>query len=159
MGSGPYRAICDQCGRKRHASELRLTWDNFFVCADTCWQPRHPQDFVQGRADDQTVPIVRPDVPQTMGETTIFAVGPGGTKNATTVTLTSTVGIGDRDTLGIVLDTGECHWTFSDGAPVGNIVRLGSYLPGETSTGNTVYVPGINNETFITATGLTATGL
>lgn len=133
-----------------------MTWDNFFVCADTCWQPRHPQDFVEGRADDQTVEIVRANVVQSMGEMTLSVAA---LKNALAVTLTSTAGIGDRDALGIELDTGECHWTFSDGAPSAGVVALGSYLPGAAAAGNAVYVPGINNETFITATGITATGL
>lgn len=156
MGKGPHSVICDLCGRHRFASECRLTWDGFFVCADTCWQPRHPQDFVQGRADDQTVEIVRGNIVQSMGATTLSA---SAAKNATSVTLASTTGIADRDTLGIELDTGECHWTFADGNPTGGVVTLGSYLPGAASIGNTVHVPGINNETWTTATGLTATGL
>ena len=156
MGNGPYNCICDQCGRKRHASELKMTWDNFFVCSDTCWQPRHPQDFVEGRADDQTVPIVRPDVPQTMGTTTLSVAA---SKNATTVTLTSTTGLADGDALGIELDNGDCHWTYSDGDPAAGVVTLGSYLFGAAASGNTVYLPSVNSETYTTATGLTATGL
>ncbi len=157
MGGGPYRAICDRCGQKRYASELRMTWDNLWVCVDRCWEPRHPQDFVEGRPDDQTVPIVRADVVASMGTTTL---GVAASRNATTVTLTSVSGLVDRDPLGIELDTGECHWTFSDGTPTGaGVVTLGSYLPGAASSGNVVYLPSINNETFITATGITATGL
>lgn len=157
MAGGPYRAICDLCGRKRHASELKMTWDNFFVCADTCWQPRHPQDFVEGKADDQTVPIARPDVVQTMGTTTLSVAA---AKNATAVTLSSVSGLADRDAIGIELDDGNCHWTFSDGSPTGGgVVTLGSFLFGVASVGNTVYLPSINNETFLTATGITAADL
>lgn len=157
MAGGPYKCICDLCGRKRHASELKMTWDNFFVCADTCWQPRHPQDFVEGKADDQTVPIARPDVVQTMGTTTLSATA---AKNATSVTLTSVSGLADRDAIGIELDNGDCHWTFSDGTPTGGgVVTLGSPLFGVASAGNTVYLPSINSETFITATGITAADL
>ena len=156
MGSGQYNGICDLCGRKRKASELKMTWDNFFVCADTCWQPRHPQDFVEGRADDQTVPIVRANVPQTMGTTTLSVAA---SKSATTITLVSVTGLADKDSLGIELDSGECHWTFSDGTPIAGVVILGSYLPGAAASGNTVYLPSINNETFITATGISADDL
>ena len=156
MAGGQYRAICDRCGMKRYSHETKMTWDNLFVCADHCWEPRQPQDFVEGRADDQTVAIARPDVVASMGETTLSSAA---TKNAASVSLTSTSGIGDRDTIGIVLDNGECHWTFSDGTPTAGVVTLGSYLPGVAASGNTVYVPGINNETYLTATGLTATGL
>ena len=157
MSTGNYNIICDLCGRKRKASECRMTWNNFFVCADTCWQPRHPQDFVRGVADDQTVPVVRPDVVQSMGTTTLSVAA---SKNAVTVTLASVSGLADRDALGIVLDTGECHWTFSDGIPtVGGVVTLGSYLPGNASLGNIVYLPSINNEKFVTATSITPVDL
>ena len=157
MSRGNWNVICDFCGRKRKASECRMTWDNFFVCADTCWQPRHPQDFVRGVADDQTVPVVRSDVVQSMGTTTLSSAA---SKNAVTVTLASVSGLTDRDALGIVLDTGECHWTFSDGIPAaGGVVTLGSYLPGNASLGNIVYLPSINNEKFVTATSITPADL
>ncbi len=156
MSTGNWNVICDRCGMKRKASDMRMTWDNLFVCADHCWEPRQPQDFVEGRADDQTVEIARPDVVASTGETTLSAAA---AKNATSVSLTSTSGVGDRETIGIVLDAGECHWTFSDGVPAAGVVTLGSYLPGAAASGNTVYVPGLNNETYLTATGLTATGL
>jgi hypothetical protein len=36
-----------------------MTWDGKFVHKKN-WDARHPQDFVRGRSDDQTVPIARP---------------------------------------------------------------------------------------------------
>ena len=57
---GDWDAICDRCGEKFKASELRETWDNFFVCSKD-WEPRHEQDFVRGVPDDQTVPWARPE--------------------------------------------------------------------------------------------------
>jgi hypothetical protein len=134
-----------------------MTWDGFYVCADTCWQPRHPQDFVEGRADDQTVEIVRGNIQQTMGTTTLSATSQ---KSATTVTLTSVSKVADRDAIAIDLDSGETYWTYVDGTPTAlGVVTLGSYLPGKATAGNTVYLPSINSETFITSTSLTATGL
>lgn len=56
---GDWNVTCDRCGAKFKATECRLEWDNLFVC-DYCWEARHPQDFVRGRKDDQTVPIARP---------------------------------------------------------------------------------------------------
>ena len=58
---GTYNAICDRCGFKMKATDMALTWDNHFVCRDTCWEPRHPQDFLRGIPDRQGVPIARPD--------------------------------------------------------------------------------------------------
>jgi hypothetical protein len=58
---GDYNAICDQCGFKWKASKLRVQWNNLFTCPD-CFEPRNPQDFVKGIADDMRVSIARPDV-------------------------------------------------------------------------------------------------
>ena len=57
---GDWNAICDRCGFKYKASELRKTWDNLMVCKKD-WEPRQPQDFVRGRKDQQTVPWARPE--------------------------------------------------------------------------------------------------
>lgn len=60
---GDYNVICDRCGFKKKASEEALEWDNLFVCKDTCWEPRQPQDFVRAVPDMKPVPIARPDAP------------------------------------------------------------------------------------------------
>ena len=153
---GDWNIVCDRCGRKRKASDCRITWDNLYVCADTCWMPRHPQDFVVGIPEDQTVPIARSVIPATMGTTTVKT---GASKNDTTIELASITGIADKDAIGIILDDGSAHWTYSYGTPSGYTVTLGSYLPYPTASGNTVYLPSVNSETFITATTITATGL
>lgn len=56
-----WRVICDRCGWKRWNYELRKEWNGLMVCRDTCWEPRHPQDFVRGVPDEQSVPWVRPE--------------------------------------------------------------------------------------------------
>lgn len=56
---GDYNVICDTCGFKRKFSETKLQWDNKLVCQE-CYEERHPQDFVRGLTDKQTVPIARP---------------------------------------------------------------------------------------------------
>lgn len=153
---GDYNVICDRCGMKRKASQCRMTWDSLFVCADRCWMPRHPQDFVEAVLDDQSVSIARPGVQFYLGETTVLTTA---LINATSIDITSIIGLADKDALGIVLDNGACHWTYSNGTPSGNTVTLGSYLPSKATAGNAVYLPSINNEDFTTATTLTATGL
>lgn len=152
---GDYNFICDKCGMKRKASTGRLQWDNLFVCPG-CFDIRNPQDFVRGIPDDQTVPIARPDVVATMGTTTVKVAG---SKNDTTIDITSISGIADGDGIGIVLDNGDAHWTYSNGTPSGYTVTLGSYLPYPAAIGNTVYKPSVNSETYVTATGITAAGL
>lgn len=55
-------AICDRCGFKFHASQLKKTWDGFYVCK-TDWEPRQPQDFLKGVKDDPSVAWTRPEQP------------------------------------------------------------------------------------------------
>lgn len=56
---GDWNAICDECGRKFKASDLRLRWDGFRVCNGD-WEPRHPQDFVRDIPNIQTPVWTRP---------------------------------------------------------------------------------------------------
>ena len=57
---GDFWRICDRCGGKFRQSETQKTWDGLWVCKKD-WEPRHPQDFVHGRSDRQTVPEPRPE--------------------------------------------------------------------------------------------------
>lgn len=58
---GDYLVICDRCGFQRLASECRMTWDNLFVCADTCFEEKHPQ-YTEPKplGEKQNVPVHRP---------------------------------------------------------------------------------------------------
>ena len=55
---GDYNAVCDMCGSKFKAYQLKKTWDGSMRCP-TCWEPRHPQEFVRGAQDQQTPPWTR----------------------------------------------------------------------------------------------------
>jgi len=57
---GDYDAICDSCGFKYKASELKLRWDGLMVC-NKDWEPRQPQDFVRAKIDIQAVVWSRPE--------------------------------------------------------------------------------------------------
>lgn len=61
MKLGDWNALCDRCQRKYKASELRKEWTGWMVC-DSCWEPRHPQEFLKGRPDKQNVAWTRPEV-------------------------------------------------------------------------------------------------
>ena len=69
---GDYLVICDRCGFRRLASECRMTWDKLFVCADTCWEPKHPQ-YTEPKSlhEKQKVPIHRPEPEDNFIETDI----------------------------------------------------------------------------------------
>ena len=57
---GDWNVICDVCGFKYKASDIRKRWDNLYVCEDD-WEPRHPMDFQKGFEDDPSVPFSRTD--------------------------------------------------------------------------------------------------
>ena len=69
--SGGSYGICDECGMKFRRSELRLRWDKALVCSQD-WEPRHPQDFVRGRADKIVPPgPLRPEATDTFRSTLV----------------------------------------------------------------------------------------
>lgn len=57
---GSWSTICDVCGRKFRAQDLKLRWDNLMTCSQD-WEPRQPQDFVRGVADYQAPVWTRPE--------------------------------------------------------------------------------------------------
>lgn len=56
--SGDYNVTCDRSGQVFKRSECRTTWDNKLV-AKKYWEPRHPQDILIAKADNQSVPDAR----------------------------------------------------------------------------------------------------
>jgi len=56
---GDWNAICDVCGFKYKASEMRRRWDGVYVCKYD-WEPRHSQELVRVVPDNPTVPFTRP---------------------------------------------------------------------------------------------------
>jgi len=59
-GSYEYNTICDVCGFKFKASELKQRWDGPMVCKDD-WEPRNILDFYRTRNDVHKLPFVRVD--------------------------------------------------------------------------------------------------
>lgn len=59
-GSGNYNVLCDVCGFKMKASEVRRRWDGAIVCKED-WEQRHPLDFYTTRNDVHKLPFTRPD--------------------------------------------------------------------------------------------------
>jgi len=52
---GDWKVECAECGAARKSSELRKTWDGFYMCS-RCWQPRNQQDFVRATKTAKGVP-------------------------------------------------------------------------------------------------------
>lgn len=57
---GSFWRIDDRTGFKIRAERTEQEWTNRIV-RDLSWEPRQPQDFVRGTADQQTVPAPRPE--------------------------------------------------------------------------------------------------
>ncbi len=57
---GLWNVICDHCGFQYKSKDLQREWTGLRVCR-SCYEPRHPQEFVKGKADRQSVPWSRPD--------------------------------------------------------------------------------------------------
>lgn len=70
---GDWNAICDECGQRFRASQLKQRWDGLRVCPKD-WETRHPQEFVRAKPDLQTVPWARPE-----STTYTFPTGGSGT--------------------------------------------------------------------------------
>ena len=64
FASGQWNFFCDLCGRKEKSSLGVKTWDNHWVCRRHK-EVRNPQDFLKGIKDDQTLPWVRSEPPDT----------------------------------------------------------------------------------------------
>lgn len=134
---GDHWVICDVCGFQCRASETYKRWDGLITC-EADWEPRHPQDYVRGRADRQNVPNPRPDpVANFIGPlmTTISAAASAG---ATTISVESSVRFGGGDHIGIGLDIGEVVRRIVMTVPDASTLTLTVGIPGSVSSGNVV---------------------
>jgi len=56
---GDNNVICDRCGFKYKASQLKREWNGLYTCPFD-WEPRHPQDLIKSKHDDQRPSLSRP---------------------------------------------------------------------------------------------------
>lgn len=57
--AGEWNVTCDVCSQKIKSSIMKHRWDGFMVCP-SCFETRHPQDFVRARQDKISVSFSRP---------------------------------------------------------------------------------------------------
>lgn len=53
---GSWNLICDICGQKKKAEDIKRRWDNYLVCKDD-WERRHPSDFLRVSKEKGYVPF------------------------------------------------------------------------------------------------------
>lgn len=132
----------DRSGFSVRAEDMRQEWNELLV-DKKLYEPRQPQDFVQGVADDQTVDQARPIPPA------VF-VGPISTElalpavvGATFLYLDAINGFNAGRKLGVMMDSGEYFNTTIDGPPTSFGVNIAAAMPGTAARGNivTVFIP------------------
>lgn len=88
---GSYNAICDRCGFKYKAEQLRQEWTGSMTCfggeTNQCWEPRHPLDLIRPKPESTAPQEVSPEVTDTFVSVTYTESGvqentiPSGTFN------------------------------------------------------------------------------
>lgn len=58
---GDFLVICDICGFRKLRSQTRKNWQGQIVCADTCYETRHPQERARVRPEKHGVRDARPE--------------------------------------------------------------------------------------------------
>ncbi|KKN42604.1 hypothetical protein LCGC14_0711540 [marine sediment metagenome] len=53
--------LCEICGFRRRRSQIRKNWKNQKVCADTCYEPKHPQLSIRAVKETIAVREARPE--------------------------------------------------------------------------------------------------
>ena len=91
---GDWLTICDVCGRKYKATNLKKRWDGL-MCCDDDWEIRQPQDFVKGQADHQIAPWLRDEssnnfIPFNF-TSTLISVPQGSSSSLTTLKINNVV--------------------------------------------------------------------
>ena len=125
----------DRSGFTVRSNNTRQEWTNAIVDGKL-WEPRHPQDFVRGVVDDQTVDRPRPLPPNTFDGPIYVALTAKAAIGATFLTLGSIAGLTAGDKVGVMLDNGVVFKTTISGNPISTGVNITNPLPGPAALGN-----------------------
>jgi len=76
FAKGEWNFECDRCGFKFKSGQIAQEWTGLRVCrgpgTNDCWEPKHPQQSLRGRKDDQAPPWTRPDPEPTFGTSRVW---------------------------------------------------------------------------------------
>ena len=135
---GAHNVICDRTGFKVKSTEVRKEWNHSVVRRED-YEARHPQDFVRGVRDDQSVSDPRPgatDIP-THSETTLDAAELAG-QTILSVASTSNMTVGDS--ILIALDDDIFHLSTIQSISAGDTVTIVDAIPSKAASGNKVVI-------------------
>lgn len=134
---GEWYRICDRTGFKIRDVHAKKEWTNRIVRNES-WEPRQPQDFVQGIADDQTVVDARPrQLNQFQGPlgTVLISNSKAGD---TFINVQASIRMVAGDILTIMLNTGVNFRVAILDVLNNNLIQLAAPLPYSANSGNVV---------------------
>ena len=147
---GNHWMVCDLCGFDYRKSDMKKTWDGLWSCPFD-WEPKQPQLEIKAIKDLQAVRDPRPDTVDIFSEVVLSSLGqmPAGTR--TGLVGPSSDGnpdISKHDTIGITLDDGTVHWSFSRADQtiilinVHYLIGIEEAVPSPAAIGNIVFTRG-----------------
>jgi len=133
---GAHNKICDRTGFKIKSTEARQEWNGSVVRRQD-WEARHPQDYVRGVKDLQSVSDPRPGAPDInlTSETTLDADELAG---QTIISVTSTSNMTAGDAIIIFLDDQTSHLSTIASLVENDTVTINDALPSKAASGNKV---------------------
>lgn len=105
---GDHWVIDDRTGFRARASETVKEWSGAVVHRDEA-EERHPQDFVRGLRDRQSVKDARPEPPAIFGGPPSTALSAAAAAGDTSITVEATTEFSASDRIGVMLDNGDRH--------------------------------------------------
>lgn len=135
--AGDFKRVCDRCGGVFRASMTFRTWDGLFVCRED-WETRHPQDFVRGRIDNQTIPNARPEQVDSIVGPLTTTLTASATAASTSLSVQSSVRFAPGDNIGIICDDGSVRARTVNLVPTTSSLTITSALLATASIGNIV---------------------
>jgi hypothetical protein len=135
---GDHKIVCDRTGFTVWASETTREWTGAVVRGGS-YEPRHPQDFVRAKRDQQAVPDPRPpEIERFQGPLTT-EVEEAAAAGTHTLVVCTTLRMQAGDAIGILLDSGDLHRTIILSLESDNrTMTIRDALPGATSPGKWV---------------------
>jgi len=134
---GSFWRISDRSGLKMRAEDSVEQWNGLIVHRDEA-EPRHPQDFVKGKADKQSVPNARPREAATFIGPLMTAVDGDHSAGDTTISVDTSSRFTAGDTVVLYLKSGDVFRTTLFSIPSATSIRLDAALLGAVADNSSV---------------------
>lgn len=135
---GLFKRICDRTGFAVLSDQTTKQWNGIVVRRESA-EPRHPQEFVRGRSDKQTVPMPRPRQVEEFVGPLITKLSIAAVAGDQALNVESSVRFLPGDHIGIVLDTGDIFRAVVMTVPPGATqLNLTAKMPYSAAAGNVI---------------------